>query len=265
MRYPGRVTICISSQAGCGMNCPFCATGQDGPDPQHVDRRDRRAGRPRAPGRCGAASSPAATRTPRCGSATWSSWAWARRWPTTRRPSARSGGSPTRPPTGWACRPAASRCRRSASCRRSTSWPPRGMPVTLALSPARPRRRAARRAGADQHPLDGRRGDRRRPPLLRDDRAPGQHRVRPDQGHERPGLAGRPARGQAQPARARLGARQPDPAQPDPRLEVDRLDRKGVEQQFVERLRAHGIPTTIRDTRGSEIDGACGQLASATA
>ena len=30
MRYPGRVTVCISSQAGCGMNCPFCATGQGG-------------------------------------------------------------------------------------------------------------------------------------------------------------------------------------------------------------------------------------------
>ncbi|WP_129668667.1 23S rRNA (adenine(2503)-C(2))-methyltransferase RlmN [Phytoactinopolyspora endophytica] len=25
-----RVTICVSSQAGCGMNCPFCATGQQG-------------------------------------------------------------------------------------------------------------------------------------------------------------------------------------------------------------------------------------------
>jgi 23S rRNA (adenine2503-C2)-methyltransferase len=25
-----RVTICVSSQAGCGMNCPFCATGQAG-------------------------------------------------------------------------------------------------------------------------------------------------------------------------------------------------------------------------------------------
>ena len=37
--------------------------------------------------------------------------------------------------------------------------------------------------------------------------------------------------------------------------------RKGVEQNFVERLRAHGIPATIRDTRGSDIDGACGQLA----
>ncbi|MEJ7690083.1 MAG: 23S rRNA (adenine(2503)-C(2))-methyltransferase RlmN [Nocardioidaceae bacterium] len=30
MRYPGRVTICVSSQAGCGMACPFCATGQGG-------------------------------------------------------------------------------------------------------------------------------------------------------------------------------------------------------------------------------------------
>ncbi|MDO5629557.1 MAG: 23S rRNA (adenine(2503)-C(2))-methyltransferase RlmN [Mobilicoccus sp.] len=41
--------------------------------------------------------------------------------------------------------------------------------------------------------------------------------------------------------------------------------RPGVMQQFVERLRAHGIPTTVRDTRGSDIDGACGQLAAATA
>ncbi|PPJ17983.1 23S rRNA (adenine(2503)-C(2))-methyltransferase RlmN [Nocardia nova] len=30
MRYPDRNTLCISSQAGCGMACPFCATGQGG-------------------------------------------------------------------------------------------------------------------------------------------------------------------------------------------------------------------------------------------
>jgi 23S rRNA (adenine2503-C2)-methyltransferase len=30
MRYPRRVTMCVSSQAGCGMACPFCATGQAG-------------------------------------------------------------------------------------------------------------------------------------------------------------------------------------------------------------------------------------------
>jgi 23S rRNA (adenine2503-C2)-methyltransferase len=30
MKYPDRVTMCVSSQAGCGMGCPFCATGQAG-------------------------------------------------------------------------------------------------------------------------------------------------------------------------------------------------------------------------------------------
>jgi 23S rRNA (adenine2503-C2)-methyltransferase len=34
-----------------------------------------------------------------------------------------------------------------------------------------------------------------------------------------------------------------------------------VETEFVARLRLAGIPTTVRDTRGREIDGACGQLA----
>ncbi|KQY59564.1 23S rRNA (adenine(2503)-C2)-methyltransferase [Aeromicrobium sp. Root495] len=30
MRYTDRATLCVSSQAGCGMACPFCATGQGG-------------------------------------------------------------------------------------------------------------------------------------------------------------------------------------------------------------------------------------------
>ncbi len=30
MRYADRTTLCVSSQAGCGMACPFCATGQAG-------------------------------------------------------------------------------------------------------------------------------------------------------------------------------------------------------------------------------------------
>jgi 23S rRNA (adenine2503-C2)-methyltransferase len=30
MGYPDRITACVSSQAGCGMGCPFCATGQAG-------------------------------------------------------------------------------------------------------------------------------------------------------------------------------------------------------------------------------------------
>lgn len=30
MLYPRRATVCVSSQAGCAMNCSFCATGQAG-------------------------------------------------------------------------------------------------------------------------------------------------------------------------------------------------------------------------------------------
>jgi 23S rRNA (adenine2503-C2)-methyltransferase len=30
MLYPRRATVCVSTQAGCAMGCPFCATGQAG-------------------------------------------------------------------------------------------------------------------------------------------------------------------------------------------------------------------------------------------
>ena len=74
MRYPPRttadgsrtrerITVCISSQAGCGMACPFCATGQGGLTrnlstaeiveqvrmPPPAVGRDRRAGRRAGP------------------------------------------------------------------------------------------------------------------------------------------------------------------------------------------------------------------------
>ena len=35
----------------------------------------------------------------------------------------------------------------------------------------------------------------------------------------------------------------------------------GVAAEFFDRLEQRGIPVTVRDTRGREIDGACGQLA----
>jgi 23S rRNA (adenine2503-C2)-methyltransferase len=38
---------------------------------------------------------------------------------------------------------------------------------------------------------------------------------------------------------------------------------KSVEREFVRRLESHGVPVTVRDTRGRDIDGACGQLAAA--
>jgi len=34
-----------------------------------------------------------------------------------------------------------------------------------------------------------------------------------------------------------------------------------VQRDFVRRLESHGVRVTVRDTRGREIDGACGQLA----
>jgi 23S rRNA (adenine2503-C2)-methyltransferase len=58
MRFTGRVTACISTQAGCAMGCVFCATGQMGftrhltageivAQVVHVARALRRAGEPR--------------------------------------------------------------------------------------------------------------------------------------------------------------------------------------------------------------------------
>ena len=76
-------------------------------------------------------------------------------------------------------------------------------------------------------------------------------------------LARRPARRQAQRPRPGLGAREPDPAQPDAGLDLDASD-VPVQNEFVRRLNDAGIPTTLRDTRGKEIDGACGQLVATT-
>ena len=40
---------------------------------------------------------------------------------------------------------------------------------------------------------------------------------------------------------------------------------RAAQEAFVKRLQDNGIATSIRDTRGSDIDGACGQLATAVA
>ncbi|MEO6884981.1 MAG: 23S rRNA (adenine(2503)-C(2))-methyltransferase RlmN [Jatrophihabitantaceae bacterium] len=50
------------------------------------------------------------------------------------------------------------------------------------------------------------------------------------------------------------------PLNPTPGSQWD-ASAKPVEQEFARRLEAHGVPVTVRDTRGREIDGACGQLA----
>lgn len=73
MRYPGRATLCISSQAGCGMACPFCATGQGG-----LDRNLSTAEIVEQFRNATAQMEPRAVACP-----TSCSWAWASRWPTT--------------------------------------------------------------------------------------------------------------------------------------------------------------------------------------
>ena len=37
--------------------------------------------------------------------------------------------------------------------------------------------------------------------------------------------------------------------------------RPDVQEEFVDRVATHGVAVTVRDTRGREIDGACGPLA----
>jgi 23S rRNA (adenine2503-C2)-methyltransferase len=52
------------------------------------------------------------------------------------------------------------------------------------------------------------------------------------------------------------------PLNPTPGSEWDASPKK-VEREFVRRLEIRGVPVTVRDTRGRDIDGACGQLAAA--
>jgi 23S rRNA (adenine2503-C2)-methyltransferase len=50
------------------------------------------------------------------------------------------------------------------------------------------------------------------------------------------------------------------PLNPTPGSDWD-ASPKPVEREFVRRLESHGVAVTVRDTRGRDIDGACGQLA----
>ena len=114
MRYPDRVTMCVSSQAGCGMACPFCATGQAGrpatcPRPRSSPRwwRARGCSRParslrgaegveglggKTPPRSGGVWGGRPPGETRPESPTWYSWAWGSRWLTTRTRWARCAG-----------------------------------------------------------------------------------------------------------------------------------------------------------------------------
>jgi len=295
MRYPKRVTICISSQAGCGMNCPFCATGQAGltrnmstaeivEQVAAAARALRAAALPAAPG---PAQLPAGDPGASEGLG----------------PSADLGAEAddTGGDTAYGSRVTnvvfmgmgealANYKAAIGAIRRLTDPAPdglgmsargitmstvglvpgidklaaEGIPVTLALS---------------LHAPDDE---------LRDELVPINTRWPVDEAIDAAyryfAATGRRVSieyalirdindqswradllGEKLNARGRGWVHvNPIPLNPTPGSKWT-ASRPGVEQQFVERLRAHGIPTTVRDTRGSDIDGACGQLAAATA
>ena len=210
--------MCVSSQAGCGMACPFCATGQGGLQrnlstaeivDQVVDgaRRLPRGRDPGGPGRVNnvvfmGMGEPLANYKAVIGAVRQ---------------------LVTRPRTDSGCALGDHRVHGRTGAADAAAGH-RGHPGHAGAVPARPRRRAARRTGAGQHPVERRRGGRRRVGLRRAHQAPGVHRVHPDPRHQRPGVAGRPAGpGAASARQLGLGARQPHPAEPDAGLQVDRV------------------------------------------
>jgi 23S rRNA (adenine2503-C2)-methyltransferase len=263
MRYPGRVTICVSSQAGCGMNCPFCATGQEGltrnmstaeivEQVVHAARSLRRGELAGGPEDSPLRVSNVVFMGMGEALANYKAAIGAIRRLTDPAPDGlgMSARGITMSTVGLV--PAIDKLAGE------------GLPVTLALSLHAPDDELRN----ELVPINTR--------WSVDEAIDAAHRYYETTGRRvsieyalikdmndqawRADLLG-----------DKLNKRgrgwvhvNPIPLNPTPGSKWT-ASRKGVEQQFVERLRAHGIPTTVRDTRGSEIDGACGQLASATA
>ncbi|GGJ76871.1 putative dual-specificity RNA methyltransferase RlmN [Pilimelia anulata] len=254
MGYPDRVTACVSSQAGCGMACPFCATGQAGLTrnlsvAEIVDQVVHLAG---------VAASGAVV------------------------------GSPARLSRvvfmGMG-EPLANYPRLAAALRRLTSPAPEGLGLsqrhltvsTVGLVPAM--RKLADEGLAVTLALSLHAPD----DELRDELVPVNQRWKVAEvlGAARD-FAARTGRRVSieyamirdvndQPWRADLLGRllagwsthvNLIPLNPTPGSRWDASE-PHVEREFVRRLRAAGVSTTVRDTRGREIDGACGQLAAA--
>jgi 23S rRNA (adenine2503-C2)-methyltransferase len=275
MRYPDRATVCVSSQAGCGMGCPFCATGQAGLTRNlstaeiveqvvaaaRVVRGGGLAGR--GPGRQDAGGQDAGGRSPESAGgdhgrlsnvvfmgmgeplANYGAVTGALRRLTDPSPAGLglSARSVTVSTVGLV--PA---IRRLAD---------EGLPVTLALSlhapdddlrnrlvPVNTRWPVAEVLEAAWHyaAVTGRRVSIEYAMIAGVNDAP-----------EQADLLGRLLAG-------RLAHVNLIPLNPTPGSEWT-ASAPADEREFVRRLRAHGVTTTVRDTRGREIAAACGQLA----
>ncbi|MDG4767196.1 23S rRNA (adenine(2503)-C(2))-methyltransferase RlmN [Solwaraspora sp. WMMD406] len=254
MGYPDRVTVCVSSQAGCGMACPFCATGQAGltRNLSTAEIVDQVVYLARVAAGGGVTGSP-----PRLSHVVFMGMG----------------------------EPLANYGRVLAAIRRLCAPPPEGLGLsqrhltvsTVGLVPA-----MRRLAGEDlsvtlalslHAPDDD----------LRDELVPVNQRWKVaevlDAAWEYADRTGRRVSIEYamirdvndQPWRADLLGRllagrmahvNLIPLNPTPGSRWD-ASAKPVEREFVRRLRAAGVPATVRDTRGREIDGACGQLAAA--
>ncbi|GII99387.1 23S rRNA m(2)A-2503 methyltransferase [Sediminihabitans luteus] len=255
MRYPKRSTLCVSSQAGCGMACPFCATGQLGLtrnlSTAEIVEQVRSASKsladgdvPGGPARLNnlvfmGMGEPMANYKAVMG--------------TVRRLVAE-------PPVGFGMSARNITVSTVGLVPAMRKLADEGIPVTLALSlhapddelrselvPINTRWSVDEALDAARHYFEvtGRRVSIEYA-LIKD---MNDHGWRAD------------LLGEKLNARGRGWVHvNPIPLNPTPGSIWTASDRD-VEDEFVARLRAHGIPTTIRDTRGSDIDGACGQLA----
>jgi 23S rRNA (adenine2503-C2)-methyltransferase len=264
MRYPGRVTLCVSSQAGCGMNCPFCATGQAGltrnMSTAEIVEQIVAANRVIAEGGLGG--------------------------------SRRDGGHDAERVTNIVFmgmgEPLANYKRVMAAVHRMVDPAPEGLGMsarnitvsTVGLVPA------IRKLAAENVPVTFALSLHAPDDELRDELIPVNTRWKVDEAldaaYDYYRTTGR--RVSIEYAlikdmndhawRADLLAKKlnrrgrgwvhvnPIPLNPTPGS-IWTASEKGVETEFINRLIAGGIPTTLRDTRGKEIDGACGQLAAA--
>jgi len=262
MRYPGRVTMCVSSQAGCGMNCPFCATGQAGltrnmSAGEIVDqvvagarmlRRGEFSGGP--------------DHQQRISNVVFMGMGEALANYRSAVQAVRTLVAPQPDGLGLSARNLTMSTVGLVPAMRK--FAAEGLPVTLAVSlhapddelrdtlvPINTRWKVAEVLDEARHYFEvtGRRVSIEYA-LIRDIN---------DQAW-RADLLGtelnRRGRGWVHV--------NPIPLNPTPGSRWTASDPR-VERTFVERLRAHGVPTTVRDTRGREIDGACGQLAAVTA
>jgi 23S rRNA (adenine2503-C2)-methyltransferase len=254
MKYPDRATVCISSQAGCGMNCPFCATGQAGltrnlSAAEIVEQVRVAARRMRDEG--GRLSNVVFMGMGEALANYKAAIAALRRLSD---PAPEGLGLSARGITMSTVGLAPAIDRLAAE----------GIPVTLALSlhapddelrdelvPVNTRWKVGEALDAARRYFEttGRRVSIEYA-LIRDIN---DHEWRAD-------LLGRLL---TQRGRGWVHVN-PIPLNPTPGSKWTASD-PAVERAFVERLRAHGIPTTVRDTRGRDIDGACGQLAATTA